>query len=85
MKDRQDVTILLGAEGCAELEHQPWLREATPEEIEAFKEKCGRSYYDAMLLDHNGRPYWTMTVLRTAPEWAWNTAMGHLRLVRLEP
>jgi hypothetical protein len=82
---QEDVTILLGAEGVAECAQEPWLRAAKEDEVEAFRSRIGKSFYDALLEDHTGRPYWTVTVLSTAPDWAWNAARGHLRLVRLEP
>lgn len=79
------ITVILGAEGCAELANAPWLRDATPEEVVAFKE---RSNLDDkrlrnLMVDHTGRPYWIKTLEHDAPTWAKEKAMKCLRCLRL--
>jgi len=78
------ITLWLGAEGCAELENETWLREATEEEIEAFREEWGQPGFDDLKLDGIGRPYFLMTVTEDAPEWALGAARSNSRRVRLE-
>jgi hypothetical protein len=84
---RQPVTLLLGAEGCSELENQPWIREATAEEERAFelylREQKGLALNECTI-DHNGRPYWVMTLLPDAPVEYLDLATRKLRTVRLE-
>lgn len=75
-------TLLLGAEGCSELADEPWLRDATDDEIEAVLEANEKH---PGLIDFIGRPYWWKTVTEEAPEWALEAARTHLRMVRLNP
>jgi hypothetical protein len=73
------VTILLGAEGCSEAAEAkiPWLREATPEEIEGLGD-CRN-----LDLDKTGRPYFFMTITDDAPEEVLSKFKNTLRTVRL--
>lgn len=89
----RDCILFLGAEGCAELEGRPWLRDPTEAEVAAFRAELeapspsgtpGRSDWDKLFIDHYGRPYWLKVLTREAPEPIWLRASSHLRLVRLE-
>lgn len=93
----RDCTLFLGAEGCAELEGADWLRPATEEEISQLRaeralgdartggrdDEADRLDWEGLFI-HNGRPYFLVTVLRTAPLDIWLLASGHLRMLRLE-
>jgi hypothetical protein len=50
-------TILLGAEGCSELESAPYIRDATPEEIAAWDVR-----YPRLEKVVNNRPYFLVVV-----------------------
>jgi len=88
----RDCTLFLGAEGCSEMEGQPWLREPTDEEIAELKTErtSGRDPIEAeadwngLFMDRTNRPYHVMTVTREAPLKIWLRASSHLRMVRLE-
>lgn len=85
--------LLVGAEGCAETEGEPWLRDATEEERQAFIADCqGRCKaaskkfdYRNFTVDGIGRPYWLKTVLRRPdrPNTAAEKAAQYTRVVRL--
>lgn len=85
--------VLIGAEGCAETEGKPWLRDATEEEKQAFVADCqrrckaaGKKFdYGDFTVDGIGRPYWLKTVLRTpgTPQIAIDKATGFTRVVHL--
>jgi hypothetical protein len=82
----RDVTLFVGAEGVAELEGQPWIREATEEEIvrlRAERQPKDDAEWESLFLDGVGRPYFLMTVLKDAPEEVWRKASSHLRVLRL--
>jgi hypothetical protein len=76
---RDDIVLLVGAEGCSEAEGQPWLRDATPEETTSFMEFAGTSG----TIDHTGRPYFYKVVKASAPDHIWEKASRCLRVVRL--
>ena len=63
-------TLLLGAEGCSEVQGQPWIAEATDEERKAFEERLAERGFKLanVTIDGNGRPYWVMTIHEGAPE-----------------
>lgn len=65
-------TLMLGAEGCAEVQSEPWIRQATPDEVAAFKahHKLDEKRISELAVDGIGRPYWFMTLTDEAPEWA---------------
>lgn len=85
--------VLVGAEGCAETEGEPWLRGATEEEKQAFIADCqcrckaaGKKFdYRNFTVDGIGRPYWLKTVLRTpnTPKIAADKASQYTRVVHL--
>lgn len=86
MKERLPVTLLLGAEDCSEMQDELWLRAATKNEVNAVLEGMDekrRKQVRAMDLDGIGRPYHWMTVLPTAPDWAWRAGASNIRVVRL--
>jgi hypothetical protein len=89
-------TLFIGAEGVAEMENAAveWCREATVEEIEAFRASQGlapigihardnRERWANLHVDKTGRPYFCMTVLNTAPGDVWIKAGQYVRVVRL--
>lgn len=64
-------TVLVGAEGAAEIDDQPWVRPATSEEETAFIQlacKGDQALYRRSLVDQNNRPYFLLTILESAPE-----------------
>ena len=79
----KQVTLLLGAEGCSELQEEPWLREATQEERDAFEVEVGRDFMRGASRDGTGRPYFLMTVLDSAPADILEAANSKTRAVRL--
>lgn len=82
--EKTPVTLLVGAEGVSEQEGQPWLREATPDEVEQFKTHLppGVTLYD-VTIDGIGRPYFVMTVLGTDPPEIYEKASKFQRVLRL--
>lgn len=71
--------LLVGAEGVSETEGEAWIREATKEEAETF-------WLDKdtdLDIDHNGRPYWLMAILPTAPAEIYDRTAKCVRAVRL--
>ena len=64
--------VLLAAEGMAELEGEPWIRDATEHEMEAFVErhKLTRDELRELMVDKTGRPYWMVRLSDDAPEIA---------------
>jgi hypothetical protein len=76
----QQHTMLLGAEEVAERRDCDWLREATGEEAAEFKRQ--QSNADSLAIDHNGRPYFLMTVLSHAPGHILNQVSSFARMVR---
>jgi len=76
---RDDIVLLIGAEGCSEAEGQPWLREPTETEAEEFAKHAGNSGF----IDHTGRPYFLKAVRGNAPDEIWEKASTQLRVVRL--
>jgi len=86
--------LLLGAEGCSELSEQPFIREATEEEKEAFylkvqeyAEEHGpkslRKDPKEANVDNTGRPYWVKVITDDAPEQLRKAAENVMRCVRL--
>ena len=75
-------TVLMGAEGVAELESVDWIREATEEEISSFKEYWGVNGY--ITIDGVGRPYWYMTMLDHAPDEAKDIPSRYFRVLRIQ-
>jgi len=88
----RDCILLLSLDEFAELDGNPWIREATAEEallerarLEApFSDGTpGRQDVDEMMF-HDSTPYLWVVVLRTAPGHIWIQASGHLRLHRFK-
>lgn len=78
------LTLLLGAEGVSETEGQPWIREATAEEAEEFRDFYGGSdVMQELGLDRTGRPYWLMTLTEETPPEILEANRGYGRMVRL--
>jgi hypothetical protein len=89
--------VLVGAEGVAELDGVPWLREASAAEAAAWRAELeeprvsaitgevvpGREDVDQLFTDLMGRPYYLMVVERSAPLDVWQRATGYLRCKRL--
>jgi len=65
-------TVLLSAEGMAELQDAEWVRDATEDEVKAFQERHNltEDEYREVVVDKTGRPYWLVTLLEGAPEVA---------------
>jgi hypothetical protein len=86
MKVGNVYVILLGAEGCAELQEKDYIGCSTEEEIKAFKNalisqgKCTEEQINNSMVDANGRPYWFMTIEESAPEYIKKAALGMRRL-----
>jgi len=80
------TTLLLGAEGFAELNQDgvSWMREATDEEVDAFRAELGRGDFDESCVDGTGRPYFVVVVTDEAPAGVWAFARAMKRAVRLE-
>lgn len=91
----RDCTLFLSFDEWAEVEHYPWIREATEDEVAALKAE--RALGDAReggrddaadardwrrLFEHDTVPYMAVTVLRSAPGHIWHQAASHLRLRR---
>jgi hypothetical protein len=79
-------TVLVGAEGAAEVESEGWVRPATDEEKQAFIAQAFASddeRYRAAAVDRTGRPYFLLTVLSNAPKKALEKAHGFARYLRL--
>ncbi len=80
------ATLLVGAEGAAEIEKQPWVRPATDDEKQEFVERIcqgdERRYRNA-LIDGKGRPYFLLTVLDNAPESIQVNAKSFARCFRI--
>jgi len=90
---QRPVTLLLGAEGVADLQsahggnYPAWCREATADEVDAELEYQGDEENKArvrdMVVDHTGRPYWWVTLSPDSPGHVWREASSHLRMLRL--
>jgi hypothetical protein len=83
-----ELFILLGAEGCSEIEGEAWARQATEDEVQEQRDALGiddngRPKFDKLLIDMNGRPYFSMVLGLDAPERVRSRAREHLRVVRL--
>jgi hypothetical protein len=82
-KTAMAITLLLGAEGCSELEQAgtSWCRDATSEEIESLHD------FDEgvkeLLVDGMGRPYFYKTITDDAPNAVLEKYRDTLRTVRL--
>jgi len=74
--------VLLAAEGMAEIQDQPWVRDATEAEMEAFRErhKLTRDELRELMVDKTGRPYWMVTLSDDAPEIARRKAEEFVRV-----
>jgi hypothetical protein len=80
------ATLLVGAEGTAETDSQPWIRPATDEEERAFVAQACKGddgLYRDSLIDGTGRPYFLLTVLDNAPEPVQAKAKRCARCLRL--
>ncbi len=80
------ATLLVGAEGAAETDDQPWIRPATTEEQRAFVERAckgDQGLYRNSLIDGTGRPYFLLTVLDKAPASVQAKAKRYARCLRL--
>ena len=90
--------ILVGAEGCYEIEGEPWIREATEEEkigLEQYirmlvadrqgKEIAKKYNFRELYVDHNNRPYWCKAVIHHSrcPEIAAEKARRFTRALRV--
>lgn len=79
-------TLLVGAEGVAEIDGLSWVREATDDEREVLVKrvfKGNRGKYRAALVDSTGRPYFLLTVLADAPAEVQAKAQRCVRCLRL--
>lgn len=80
------ATLLVGAEGMAEIAHESWHRPATEEERLAFiAQKCqgDEQLFRDSLVDGTGRPYWLLTILGNAPAEVQVKAEHYARCVRV--
>lgn len=80
------ATVLVGAEGAAEIAREAWQRPATEEERRQFiNDRCkgDEQLFNNSLVDGTGRPYWLLTILETAPESVQAKARQYARCVRL--
>jgi hypothetical protein len=74
--------LLLGAEGCAETEGEPYVRRATLKEHSQFLAE----HPSVETVDHTGRPYWLVAVDVDHPDCpaeVKRTASGLIRVRRL--
>jgi hypothetical protein len=78
----QERIVLLAPEGLQEVENEGWVRDASQEEIEAFKQRHGltEEEYRDIIVDGMKRPYWLVTVLEEAPEVAEQKAASYARV-----
>lgn len=80
------ATLLVGAEGAAEIDGLPWVREATDEEREEFIERVldsdGERYLNSTV-DRTGRPYFLLTIQADAPTDIQVTAQRCVRCLRV--
>jgi hypothetical protein len=94
MSDLTVVGVLLvGAEGCAEAEEAPWLRDATQGERLVFERGLAKRYEDQgikldprdLYVDGIGRPYFLKAVLDhpELPDAARHKAERYSRVVHL--
>lgn len=80
------ATLLVGAEGVAEIVDEPWQRQATEEERRAFVAsqcKGDEQLYRKSLMDATGRPYWLLTILENAPDYVQEKAKRVARCLRV--
>ncbi len=80
------VSILVGAEGAAEIANETWQRQATDEEQRQFIiDQChgDEQQFKSLLIDGTGRPYWLLTILEMAPPAIHEKARNYVRCVRL--
>lgn len=90
--------VLVGAEGCSETAHEPWLRDANDDEKNLFRSHCHQLFQAAngassnktfefgkFLVDGNGRPYWLKAVLDhpATPSIAKEKAQQFTRVLRI--
>jgi len=93
----RDATLFLSFDEWAEVEGNPWIREATVEEVGALRaeralgdareggrddQKDAEDWRGLFTDRDTGRPYLVVTVLASAPGHIWRQATGHLRLFR---
>lgn len=79
-------TLLIGAEGTAEIDGLPWVREATDKERQAFIERVldgDEERYRNSTVDRTGRPYFLLTILADAPIEIQAKAKRCVRCLRL--
>lgn len=79
-------TLLVGAEGAAEIDGLSWVRDATDEERQAFIERVldgDEERYRNSIVDGTGRPYFLMTVMADAPADIQAKANRCVRCLRL--
>jgi len=79
------LTIAVGAEGVAEVQGKPWIRDATEEEVQNWtKERSSAFDAKALLMDNTGRPYFLMSVdPENAPIHVVEKAKVYVRVLRL--
>ena len=87
-----DAILFVGAEGCAELGNQAWLRDPTEDEVEAYRAFMSLDLlpqssidWEELFVDRNNRPYWLKVVTPDAPPDIWRRALVNHRVVRLLP
>ncbi len=92
----REALLLVSFDELAEIDHHPWIREATPNEVEEERARLtasrpiagtdevapGRSDFDELSVDNEGRPYRWAVVAKDAPGHVWRQATGHLRILR---
>jgi len=84
MPENERLPVLVGAEGCAELDAE-WFLDGGEGDRARFLEENSltEERYKELTIDRNSRPYFLMVVLGSAPEWARDRARSHSRVVRL--
>jgi len=86
MPQKPISTLLVGAEGAAEIEGQSWVREATEQERQEFIERVlngDEERYRNSTVDGTGRPYFLLTILADAPADIQAKAQRCVRCLRL--
>ncbi len=86
MPQHSIATLLVGAEGAAEIDGLPWVREATDDERQAFIERVldgDEERYRNSTVDRTGRPYFLLTILADAPADIQAKAQRCVRCLRL--
>jgi hypothetical protein len=94
-EQHRDAILLVSGPEVDDIGHHPWIREATPAEVEAERVRLTTPWISAItgepvpgrpdfneLHTYDGEPYMWVVVGRDAPGHIWRQATGHLRLRR---